>query len=99
MSDQRHPMLPITLPASLIGNVNCHELAVLFSLQSHYPNGTIPVHRLAQDTGISKRKVRMVLAELEDRGFLVRTRQHFDDGASMANRYELLVWGKGGASA
>lgn len=68
------------------------ELAVLWCLQSHYPNIHPSMTLLAQEACLSRRSVSGVLAGMERKGWLVREHAFAECGRKAANRYRLTIW-------
>jgi hypothetical protein len=80
------------LPNWLRGKATPLELAVMWTLQSHYPEIRPSIGRLAQEACISERTVRRVLDDLIRKGWLAKRMRRDDNGRNMANVYELRVW-------
>ena len=80
------------LPNWLRGQATPLELAVLWCLQSHYPNIHPSMTLLAQEACLSRRSVSGVLAGMERKGWLVREHAFAECGRKAANRYRLTIW-------
>ena len=80
------------LPNWLRGRATPLELAVLWCLQSHYPNIHPSMTLLAQEACLSRRSVSGVLAGMERKGWLVREHAFAECGRKAANRYRLTIW-------
>jgi len=80
------------LPNWLRGQATPLELAILWCLQSHFPNIHPSMTLLAQEACMSKRSVSGVLADMERKGWLVREHAFAEGGRKAANRYRLTIW-------
>jgi hypothetical protein len=80
------------LPNWLRGQATPLELAILWCLQSHWPNIHPSMTLLAQEACMSKRSVSGVLAGMERKGWLVREHAFAEGGRKAANRYRLTIW-------
>jgi hypothetical protein len=81
------------LPTRLLGQVDGSELLVIFALQSCQPTPSPSIRWIQTATGLSRRKVFMVLSDLEDRGLLERIKQTDHYGSRSSNGYILRIWG------
>ena len=81
-----------SLPNWLRGKATPLELAVLWALQSHYPNIHPSLSLLAKEACISRRSVCSVLTGMERKGWLVRDQAFLDCGRKTSNRYQLTIW-------
>jgi hypothetical protein len=82
------------LPNWLAGRATAFEIAVLWSLQHHYPNICPSLNRIATMSGLSRRTVMGVLNTLERRGWVVREHRRDVRGDSAPNHYVLTIWGE-----
>jgi hypothetical protein len=82
------------LPNWLAGKATAFEIAVLWSLQHHYPNICPSLNRIATMSGLSRRTVMGVLNTLERRGWVVREHRQDVRGDSAPNHYVLTIWGE-----
>lgn len=80
------------LPNWLLGKASALEIAVLWVLQSHYPEIRPSITRLATCANLSRRTVFNVLADLERKGWLVRVHREFESGKKAPNLYRLTIW-------
>lgn len=80
------------LPNWLLGKASALEIAVLWVLQSHYPEIRPSITRLADCANLSRRTVFNVLADLERKGWLVRKHREFESGKKAPNLYRLTIW-------
>ncbi|MBU6250937.1 MAG: hypothetical protein KGO47_07225 [Cyanobacteria bacterium REEB417] len=80
------------LPNWLRGQATPLELAVLWCLQSHFPNIHPSMTLLAQEACLSRRSVSGVLAGMERKGWLVREHAFAECGRKAPNRYRLTIW-------
>ena len=80
------------LPNWLLGKASALEIAVLWVLQSHYPEIRPSITRLAACANLSRRTVFNVLADLERKGWLVRVHREFESGKKAPNLYRLTIW-------
>ncbi len=82
------------LPNWLAGRATAFEIAVLWSLQHHYPNICPSLNRIAMMSGLSRRTVMGVLNTLERRGWIIREHRQDQRGDSAPNHYVLTIWGE-----
>ena len=82
------------LPNWLAGKATAFEIAVLWSLQHHYPNICPSLNRIAMMSGLSRRTVMGVLNTLERRGWIIREHRQDQQGDSAPNHYVLTIWGE-----
>lgn len=80
------------LPNWLRGQATALEIAVLWVLQSHYPEIRPSLSRLAEESSLSRRTVQKVLADMERKGWLVRVHRVKEAGARDCNLYQLRIW-------
>lgn len=80
------------LPNWLRGQASALEIAVLWVLQSHYPEIRPSLSRLAEEASLSRRTVQKVLADMERKGWLVRVHRLKEAGARDCNLYQLRIW-------
>lgn len=80
------------LPNWLRGRASAYEIAILWALQSYWPEIRPSHGRLASDLGFSRSTVIRTLAGMERKGWLVHSRRFLDQGGQMANVYELQIW-------
>ncbi len=80
------------LPNWLRGQATPLELAILWCLQSHYPNIHPSMALLAEEACLSRRSVSGVLAGMERKGWLVREHAFAECGRKASNRYRLTIW-------
>jgi len=80
------------LPNWLRGQATALEIAVLWVLQSHYPEIRPSLSRLAEEASLSRRTVQKVLADMERKGWLVRVHRLKEAGARDCNLYQLRIW-------
>ena len=80
------------LPNWLRGQATALEIAVLWVLQSHYPEIRPSLSRLAEEASLSRRTVQKVLADMERKGWLVRMHRVKEAGARDCNLYQLRIW-------
>lgn len=81
------------LPNWLAGRASALEIAVLWALQFHYPDIRPSLSRLATLTGLSRRTVMKVVADLERKGWISHDTTRTKGGSLASNRYQLRVWG------
>lgn len=88
------------LPNWLRGKASAHEIAILWVLQSHWPEIRPSLPRIANETGLSRSTVLRALAGMERKGWLLHARRFLEQGGQVANLYELRVWdGEPGSQA
>lgn len=80
------------LPNWLRGKATPLELAVLWCLQSHYPNIHPSLSLLAAEAGIARSTLCTVLQGLERKGWLVREQGCMASGRRANTRYCLTIW-------
>ena len=80
------------LPNWLRGKTTPLELAVMWCLQSHFPNIHPGLNLLAEEAGMAKSTLCSVLSGLERKGWVGRERAFLDNGRSTSTRYRLTIW-------
>lgn len=80
------------LPNWIKGRLTPFELCLLWTLQSHYPMIFPSLNLLAKESGMSRRKVILVMADLEAKGLVEKRLAFFHDGRKASSRYRLTVW-------
>jgi hypothetical protein len=80
------------LPNWLAGKTTCYEMHVLWALQYHWPNIRPSLNRLAAITNLSRRKVALVLQDMERKGWISRQQRCSDDHRKLTTVYTLTVW-------
>ena len=86
-------MPPFTaLPNWLRGKTTPLELAVMWCLQSHFPNIHPGLELLHEEAGMAKSTLCSVLIGLERKGWVRRQRAFLENGRSTSTRYRLTIW-------
>ena len=86
-------MPPFTaLPNWLRGKTSPLELAVMWCLQSHFPNIHPGLELLHEEAGMAKSTLCSVLIGLERKGWVRRQRAFLENGRSTSTRYRLTIW-------
>lgn len=80
------------LPNWLRGKATAYELAILWILQSYWPEIRPSVPRIATETGLSRRQVIYLLGGMERKGWLIKKKRFLDQGGQATNLYELTIW-------
>jgi hypothetical protein len=80
------------LPNWIKGRLTPFEFCLLWTMQSHYPMIFPSLNLLAKESGMSRRKVILVMADLEAKGLVEKRLAFFDDGRQASSRYRLTVW-------
>ena len=80
----------VSLPTALKGRISPHQLAVLWVLQSYYPNIWPSYSTIAKDAGMCRTKVIHTVEQLVSLGWLQKIRR-FQDG-KQTNAYRVTVW-------
>jgi hypothetical protein len=80
------------LPNWLRGKTTPLELAVMWCLQSHYPNIHPGLELLHKEAGMAKSTLCLVLTGLERKGWVRRERAFLENGRSTSTRYRLTIW-------
>lgn len=80
------------LPNWLRGRATPLELAVLWVLQSHFPNIHPSISLLAKETCLSRRSVIQVLQGMVRKGWIRKERMRHESGGDAANLYSLTIW-------
>ena len=70
----------VSLPTALKGRIDPFQLAVLWVLQSYYPNIWPSYSTIAKDAGMSRGKVMHVVEQLVSLGWLQKVTRHDDHG-------------------
>lgn len=87
----------VALPTALRGRLAPNQLAVLWVLQSYYPQIFPSYERIAQDTQLSRSTVIRVIKQLAADGWLVKT-DRFQKNGQTSNVYEVRVWDNRGVN-
>jgi hypothetical protein len=80
------------LPNWLRGKATPLELAVMWCLQSHFPNIHPGLELLHKEAGMAKSTLCLVLTGLERKGWVRRERAFLENGRSTSTRYRLTIW-------
>jgi hypothetical protein len=80
------------LPNWLRGKTTPLELAVMWCLQSHFPNIHPGLELLHKEAGMAKSTLCLVLTGLERKGWVRRERAFLENGRSTSTRYRLTIW-------
>ena len=81
----------VSLPTALKGRIDPFQLAVLWVLQSYYPNIWPSYSTIAKDAGMSRGKVMHVVEQLVSLGWLQKVTRH-DEHGQKTNAYRVTVW-------
>ena len=81
----------VSLPTALKGKVDPYQLAVLWVLQSYYPNIWPSYATIAKDAKIGRNKVVKVIKSLCENGWLQKIGR-VDDSGQATNAYRVTVW-------
>jgi len=81
----------VSLPTALKGRISPHQLAVLWVLQSYYPNIWPSYSTIAKDAGMCRTKVIHTVEQLVSLGWLQKVNRRHKDG-KMTNAYRVTVW-------
>ena len=81
----------VSLPTALKGRIDPYQLAVLWVLQSYYPNIWPSYNTIAKDAGMSRGKVMHVVEQLVSLGWLQKVERH-DEHGQKPNAYRVTVW-------
>ena len=81
----------VSLPTALKGRIDPYELAVLWVLQSYYPNIWPSYATIAKDAKIGRNKVVKVIKSLCENGWLEKIGR-VDDSGQATNAYRVTVW-------
>ena len=81
----------VSLPTALKGRIDPYELAVLWVLQSYYPNIWPSYATIAKDAKIGRNKVVKVIKSLCENGWLQKIGR-VDDSGQATNAYRVTVW-------
>lgn len=87
----------VALPTALRGHLAPNQLAVLWVLQSYYPQIFPSYERIANDTQLSRSTVIRVIKQLAADGWLVKT-DRFAENGQTSNVYEVRVWDNRGVN-
>ena len=81
----------VSLPTALKGRIDPHQLAVLWVLQSYYPNIWPSYSTIAQDAGMCRSKVIHTVEQLCCLGWLQKV-SRTDEHGQKTNAYRVTVW-------
>ena len=81
----------VSLPTALKGRINPHQLAVLWVLQSYYPNIWPSYSTIANDAGMCRTKVIHTVEQLCSLGWLQKV-SRTDEHGQKTNAYRVTVW-------
>ena len=81
----------VSLPTALKGRISPHQLAVLWVLQSYYPNIWPSYSTIAKDAGMCRTKVIHTVEQLVSLGWLQKIKRVDIDGKK-TNAYRVTVW-------
>ena len=81
----------IALPTALKGKVTPNQLAVIWALQSYYPNIWPSYQTIAKDAMMSPRTVIRTVNQLVELG-LLQKQIRIDENNQMTNCYRVTVW-------
>lgn len=81
----------VSLPTALKGRIDPHQLAVLWVLQSYYPNIWPSYSTIAQDAGMCRSKVIHTVEQLCSLGWLQKV-SRTDEHGQKTNAYRVTVW-------
>ena len=81
----------VSLPTALIGRISPHQLAVLWVLQSYYPNIWPSYSTISKDAGMCRTKVIHTVEQLVSLGWLQKINR-VDENGKKTNAYKVTVW-------
>ena len=81
----------VSLPTALKGRIDPHQLAVLWVLQSYYPNIWPSYSTIAKDAGMCRTKVIHTVEQLCSLGWLQKV-SRVDEHGQKTNAYRVTVW-------
>ena len=81
----------VSLPTALKGRISPHQLAVLWVLQSYYPNIWPSYSTIAKDAGMCRTKVIHTVEQLCSLGWLQKV-SRTDEHGQKTNAYRVTVW-------
>ncbi len=81
----------VSLPTALKGRIDPHQLAVLWVLQSYYPNIYPSYSKIAVDAGMCRSKVIHTVEQLCSLGWLQKV-SRTDEHGQKTNAYRVTVW-------
>ena len=81
----------VSLPTALKGRISPHQLAVLWVLQSYYPNIWPSYSTIAKDAGMCRTKVIHTVEQLVSLGWLQKINR-VDVNGKKTNAYKVTVW-------
>jgi hypothetical protein len=81
----------VSLPTALKGRIDPHQLAVLWVLQSYYPNIWPSYSTIAKDAGMCRTKVIHTVEQLCSLGWLQKV-SRTDEHGQKTNAYRVTVW-------
>ena len=81
----------VSLPTALKGRIDPHQLAVLWVLQSYYPNIWPSYSTIAKDAGMCRTKVIHTVEQLCSLGWLQKVNRK-DENGKKTNAYRVTVW-------
>ena len=81
----------VSLPTALKGRISPHQLAVLWVLQSYYPNIWPSYSTISKDAGMCRTKVIHTVEQLVSLGWLQKFNR-VDENGKKTNAYKVTVW-------
>ena len=81
----------VSLPTALKGRISPHQLAVLWTLQSYYPNIWPSYSTIAKDAGMCRTKVIHTVEQLVSLGWLQKINR-IEENGKKTNAYKVTVW-------
>ena len=81
----------VSLPTALKGRIDPHQLAVLWVLQSYYPNIWPSYSTISKDAGMCRTKVIQTVEQLCSLGWLQKINR-VDENGKKTNAYKVTVW-------
>ena len=81
----------VSLPTALKGRISPHQLAVLWTLQSYYPNIWPSYSTISKDAGMCRTKVIHTVEQLVSLGWLQKINR-VDENGKKTNAYKVTVW-------
>ena len=81
----------VSLPTALKGRISPHQFAVLWPLQSYYPNIWPSYSTIAKDAGMCRTKVIHTVEQLVSLGWLQKINR-VDENVKKTNAYKVTVW-------
>ena len=81
----------VSLPTALKGRIDPHQLAVLWVLQSYYPNIWPSYSTISKDAGMCRTKVIHTVEQLVSLGWLQKINR-VDENGKKTNAYKVTVW-------